>query len=74
MSGIKRDDHQNIKTITFDSVNSNLKVEAFANLNDAIDFSLHVGADSSDDAPLVIPTVPVPFSVSMLILWPTVPL
>ena len=49
MSGIKRDDHQNIKTITFDSVNSNLKVEAFANLNDAIDFSLHVGADSSDD-------------------------
>ena len=52
MSAIKRDNSENIKTVT-SYINSNkavaLKVEVFADLNDAIDFSLHVGADSSDD-------------------------
>ena len=52
MSAIKRDNSEDIKTVT-SYINSNkkveLKIEAFADLNDAIDFSLHVGADSSDD-------------------------
>ncbi len=52
MSAIKRDNSENVKTVT-SYINANkkveLKVEAFADLNDAIDFSLHVGADSSDD-------------------------
>ena len=52
MSAIKRDYSSEIKTVT-SYINSDnkveLKVEAFADLNDAIDFSLHVGADSSDD-------------------------
>ena len=52
MSAIKRDHSSEIKTVTSYINTSNkveLKVEAFADLNDAIDFSLHVGADSSDD-------------------------
>ena len=52
MAAIKRDHGEDIKTVT-SYINSNkavaLKVEVFADLNDAIDFSLHVGADSSDD-------------------------
>ena len=50
MAGIKRDYSTDIKTVT--SVYNGglkLKIEAFTNMNDAIDFSLHVGADSSDD-------------------------
>nr|WP_289768176.1 flagellin [uncultured Acetatifactor sp.] len=52
MSAIKRDNSEHIKTVTSFINSSNaveLKIEAFADLNDAIDFSLHVGADSSDD-------------------------
>ncbi len=52
MSAIKRDNSEDIKTVTSYINSSNeveLKIEAFADLNDAIDFSLHVGADSSDD-------------------------
>ncbi len=52
MSAMKRDNSEDVKTVT-SFINSSgaveLKVEAFADLNDAIDFSLHVGADSSDD-------------------------
>ena len=52
MSAIKRDHSEHIKTVTSfinDDDKVELKAEAFADLNDAIDFSLHVGADSSDD-------------------------
>nr|WP_302593269.1 flagellin [uncultured Acetatifactor sp.] len=52
MSAIKRDNSEHIKTVTsYIDSNKNvaLKAEAFADLNDAIDFSLHVGADSTDD-------------------------
>ena len=52
MAAIKRDNGEHIKTVTsYIDSNKNvaLKAEAFADLNDAIDFSLHVGADSSDD-------------------------
>ena len=54
MAAIKRDHSEDIKNVSsyVDANSGNkvtLKVEAFANLNDAIDFSLHVGADSSDD-------------------------
>nr|WP_304955485.1 flagellin [uncultured Acetatifactor sp.] len=52
MAAIKRDNSEDVKTVTSYINSSNaveLKVEAFADLNDAIDFSLHVGADSSDD-------------------------
>ena len=52
MSAIKRDHSEDIKTVSSyinDDGDVALKVEAFADLNDAIDFSLHVGADSSDD-------------------------
>ncbi len=51
MSAIKRDTSEHIKTVTSYTEGSaiKLKIEAFADLNDAIDFSLHVGADSSDD-------------------------
>ena len=52
MSAIKRDHSEDIKMVSSfinDSKKVELKVEAFADLNDAIDFSLHVGADSSDD-------------------------
>ena len=52
MAAIKRDNSEDVKTVTSfinSSGNVELKVEAFADLNDAIDFSLHVGADSSDD-------------------------
>ncbi len=51
MAAIKRDHSADIKTVS--SVNNggtiSLKVETFADMNSAIDFSLHVGADSSDD-------------------------
>ncbi|WP_251208707.1 flagellin N-terminal helical domain-containing protein [Acetatifactor aquisgranensis] len=51
MAAIKRDNSENIKSVS--SVNNggtiSLKIETFANMNSAIDFSLHVGADSSDD-------------------------
>ena len=51
MAGIKRDNHADIKTITsfYDSNTLKLKIEGFTDMNAAIDFSLHVGADSSDD-------------------------
>ena len=50
MAGIKRDNSADIKTITsvYDG-GLQLKIEGFTDMNDAIDFSLHVGADSSDD-------------------------
>ena len=51
MAAIKRDNSSDIKTVS--SVNNggtiSLKIETFADMNSAIDFSLHVGADSSDD-------------------------
>nr|WP_289769083.1 flagellin [uncultured Acetatifactor sp.] len=51
MAAIKRDNSADIKTVS--SVNNggtiSLKIETFADMNSAIDFSLHVGADSSDD-------------------------
>jgi len=51
MAAIKRDNSENIKSVS--SVNNggtiSLKIETFADMNSAIDFSLHVGADSSDD-------------------------
>ncbi len=43
------DDIKTISTYVDKSGCTNLKVETFADLNDAIDLSLHVGADSSDD-------------------------
>ena len=51
MSAIKRDTSEHIKTVTSytEGTAIKLKIEAFADLNDAIDFSLHVGADSTDD-------------------------
>ena len=51
MSAIKRDNSEDIKTVTsyVEGTAIKVKIEAFADLNDAIDFSLHVGADSSDD-------------------------
>ena len=53
MSAIKRDNSEDIKTVSsyYDETSKKvtLKMETFADLNDAIDFSLHVGADSSDD-------------------------
>ncbi len=51
MSAIKRDHSEDIKTVTSytEGTAIKIKIEAFADLNDAIDFSLHVGADSSDD-------------------------
>ncbi len=52
-SAIRRDYGEDLKSVTSfydeDAKQVNLKVEAFADLNDAIDFSLHVGADSSSD-------------------------
>ena len=51
MAAIKRDNSADIKTVS--SVNNggtiSLKIETFADMNSAIDFSLHGGADSSDD-------------------------
>ena len=51
MAAIKRDNSADIKSVS--SVNDggkiSLKIETFADINSAIDFSLHVGADSSDD-------------------------
>nr|WP_304971491.1 flagellin [uncultured Acetatifactor sp.] len=50
MAAIKRDNGENVKSVSaYYDGGVKLKIEAFANLNDAIDFSLHVGADSSDD-------------------------
>ncbi len=50
-SAIKRDYGDDIKSIStyVDGSVTNLKIETFADLNDAIDLSLHVGADSSSD-------------------------
>ena len=56
-SAIRRDHGEDLKSVTSyynKDANSGqgaleIKVEAFADLNDAIDFSLHVGADSSSD-------------------------
>jgi len=52
-SAIRRQFGTELKTVTavFDNKTNTivLKVEAFADLNDAINFSLHVGADSSSD-------------------------
>ncbi|MBQ3105752.1 MAG: flagellar hook protein [Lachnospiraceae bacterium] len=53
MSAIKRDHGTDIKEVTSyvddtdpDAPATMLKIETFANLNDAVDLSLHVGADS----------------------------
>ena len=52
-AAIRRDYGADLKSVTSyydeDDKQVQLKVEAFADLNDAIDFSLHVGADSSSD-------------------------
>ena len=50
-SAIKRDYGDDIKSIStyVEGSVTNLKIETFADLNDAIDLSLHVGADSSSD-------------------------
>ncbi|MCI8527709.1 MAG: flagellin [Lachnospiraceae bacterium] len=50
-SAIKRDYGDDIKSIStyVEASVTNLKIETFADLNDAIDLSLHVGADSSSD-------------------------
>ena len=51
MAEIKHKYGEDIKTVTSYTEGSSvkLKFEAFADVNDAIDLSLHVGADSSDD-------------------------
>lgn len=58
MSAIKRAYGEDIKSVSsyIDTTNGNgenaevkLKVETFADLNESVDLSLHVGADSSDD-------------------------
>ena len=51
MAAIKHKYGEDIKTVTSYTEGSQvkLKFEAFADVNDAIDLSLHVGADSSDD-------------------------
>ena len=51
MAAIKHEYGEDIKTVTSYTEGSTvkLKFEAFADVNDAIDLSLHVGADSSDD-------------------------
>ncbi len=51
MAAIKHQHGEDVKTVTSFTEGSSvkLKFEAFANVNDAIDLSLHVGADSSDD-------------------------
>ena len=43
------EDVKSVSSVVNDSNVLELKVEAFADLNDAVDLSLHVGADSSDD-------------------------
>ncbi len=54
-SAIRRDHGEDLKSVTSyydqnaDDPTLKIKFEAFADLNDAIDFSLHVGADSSSD-------------------------
>ena len=55
-AAIRRDYGENLKSVTsyYDKSETGtdklkIKFEAFADLNDAIDFSLHVGADSSSD-------------------------
>ena len=52
-SAIRRDYGENLKSVTSyynkDTNKLQIKFEGFADLNDAIDFSLHVGADSSSD-------------------------
>ena len=52
-AAIRRDFGEDLKSVSsyYDEGDKQvqLKIEAFADLNDAIDFSLHVGADSSSD-------------------------
>lgn len=52
-SAIRRQYGEHLKSVTTywnqDTGTLNLKFEAFADLNDSINFSLHVGADSSSD-------------------------
>ena len=52
-SAIRRQYGEHLKSVTTywnqDTSTLNLKFEAFADLNDSINFSLHVGADSSSD-------------------------
>jgi len=43
------EDIKSVSSIVNDAGELELKVETFANMNDAVDVSLHVGADSSDD-------------------------
>ena len=53
MAAIRHDNGVDVKSVSsyYDTTANTLtiKVEAFADINDALDFSLHVGADSSDD-------------------------
>lgn len=51
MSAIKRTYGEDLRSVTsyVEGTNVYLKFEAFADVNDSIDLSLHVGADSSDD-------------------------
>ena len=51
MAAIKHKYGEDIKTVTSftEGTQVSLKFDAFADVNDAIDLSLHVGADSSDD-------------------------
>jgi flagellin len=52
MKGIRNDFSENVKNISSSTDSSGaqkIKVEGFADVNNAADLSLHVGADSSDD-------------------------
>jgi flagellin len=51
MKAIRADNAADVKNVssTMDGSAQKIKVEAFADLNNAADLSLHVGADSSDD-------------------------
>ncbi len=51
MKGIRADNAKDVKNVSSTMVGSvqSIKIEAFADLNNAADLSLHVGADSSDD-------------------------
>lgn len=52
MSAIKADHSEDIKTVTsfvYPDGSAGLRAETFADVNDAIDVSLHVGTDSSQD-------------------------
>jgi flagellin len=52
MSGIRKDNGADVKNVSAETDKTGaqtIKVEAFANLNNAADLSLHVGADSTSD-------------------------